>query len=633
MGNCLCKRKREPKRKITLGIFGLDNAGKTTTVKVLAGDPHTETAPTVGFNQEVIGIHQYDITFYDLGGGKKIRDIWQTYFPEIYGVVYVVDSTASDRMDEIKENLQMLLEDEKVSGKPILLLANKQDQETALDEVDIMEQLNLENTVNINRCPCRIETCSAIKGTGRKIDPSIKNGIKWLCGMIDHNWEKFHGRVESDMEEQKKKREAELEARRERVKKLREERERKEREENERLGIVTRDDEEDDVEVMDGGPFRRVDVRELEKKERKMKEEKKKKKEKQRHRNEDDEHEEGSDSEIPRSNRSSKRLNLYSDSPLYANSLNNNNHKNGSNEVEDEDEFLVQKRDTPRLPPLQRPIGTKFNEESPVRKLKKKKKKPKLKALKENLEEDNPDAVENEMSNYRTTSGELMDDQREGNLSMFHKESMNSLSNIEVNAISSFRRAQNEYTNGGYSMESLEEEEGKKSRKKKKKGSKKKLREEESVNGYGHDLATPRTLAGEEGTDDDLTPRRERLKRANAMEEEGTELRTNRKKKTYIRSNKTYPSDDESLSGETPRDKDFSWTMNPMGKPFSPRGGPVKTSHTNWGKNKNTPRDIDLSISSTRNWGLAEDLPEIDDSIVSSRRLRSNVDDDDEVIY
>lgn len=75
----------------------------------------------MGFNQEDIGIHHYDITFYDLGGGKKIRDIWQTYFPEIYGVVYVVDSTASDRMDEIKENLQMLLEDEKVSGKPILL--------------------------------------------------------------------------------------------------------------------------------------------------------------------------------------------------------------------------------------------------------------------------------------------------------------------------------------------------------------------------------------------------------------------------------------------------------------------------------------------------------------------------------
>ena len=35
-------------------------------------------------------------------------------------------------------------------------LANKQDQESAQDEVDIMEQLDLENIVNINKCPCRI---------------------------------------------------------------------------------------------------------------------------------------------------------------------------------------------------------------------------------------------------------------------------------------------------------------------------------------------------------------------------------------------------------------------------------------------------------------------------------------------
>jgi ADP-ribosylation factor-like protein 13B len=56
-----------------------------------------------------------------LGGGKKIRDIWRTYFPEIYGIVYVVDSTASERMDEIKHNLKVLLDDEKIKGKPLLL--------------------------------------------------------------------------------------------------------------------------------------------------------------------------------------------------------------------------------------------------------------------------------------------------------------------------------------------------------------------------------------------------------------------------------------------------------------------------------------------------------------------------------
>lgn len=141
-----------------------------------------------------------------------------------------------------------------------------------------------------------------------------------------------------------------------------------------------------------------------------MKEEKKKKKEKQRYRNEDDEYEEGFDLEIFRLNRFLKRFNFYSDFLLYVNFFNNNNYKNGLNEVEDEDEFLVKKRDTFRLFFLQRSIGIKFNEEFLVRKLKKKKKKLKFKVLKENLEEDNLDVVENEMSNYRIIFGELMDD-------------------------------------------------------------------------------------------------------------------------------------------------------------------------------------------------------------------------------
>ena len=61
-----------------------------------------ETTPTIGFNVEEIAFGKFDVKMYDLGGGKKIRDIWVQYFCEIYGVVYVVDSTATDRMEEIK---------------------------------------------------------------------------------------------------------------------------------------------------------------------------------------------------------------------------------------------------------------------------------------------------------------------------------------------------------------------------------------------------------------------------------------------------------------------------------------------------------------------------------------------------
>lgn len=199
---------------------------------------------------------------------------------------------------------------------------------------------------------------------------------------------------------------------------------------------------------------------------------------------------------------------------MYANSINNNR----SNDDDDDDGFLppIQKRDTPRLPPLQRPLGTKFNEESPVKKLRKKKKKPKLKALKENVEENH---VEEGVQNYsRTYTSDYMDDQREGDINTSYKESVNSLSKIELNAMSSLRRAQNGFPNDGFSRDSVEEDVELTTRKKKK-GSKKKSKAEDLVNGYGHDLSTPQTLAKEEdGTDDDVTPRREKLKRANAVE-------------------------------------------------------------------------------------------------------------------
>ena len=35
-------------------------------------------------------------------------------------------------------------------------LANKQDQEGALDEIDVCDQLNLEDIVNECKCPCKV---------------------------------------------------------------------------------------------------------------------------------------------------------------------------------------------------------------------------------------------------------------------------------------------------------------------------------------------------------------------------------------------------------------------------------------------------------------------------------------------
>lgn len=88
-------------------------------------------------------------------------------------------------MDKVREVLHNLLTHEKIKGKPVLLLANKQDQENALDEIDLVEKLDLEKLVNGNHCPTLVETCSATDVFAKtKIDPGIKKGYCWLVNCI-----------------------------------------------------------------------------------------------------------------------------------------------------------------------------------------------------------------------------------------------------------------------------------------------------------------------------------------------------------------------------------------------------------------------------------------------------------------
>ena len=80
-----------------------------------------DVAPTIGFRNVKFTFNKYDITMYDLGGGKNIRPVWEKYFPEVHGFIYVVDSSTADRMDEARETFKESLGHPHVSGKPVLL--------------------------------------------------------------------------------------------------------------------------------------------------------------------------------------------------------------------------------------------------------------------------------------------------------------------------------------------------------------------------------------------------------------------------------------------------------------------------------------------------------------------------------
>mmetsp|Transcript_5237 Transcript_5237/g.9806 ORF Transcript_5237/g.9806 Transcript_5237/m.9806 type:complete len:218 (+) Transcript_5237:83-736(+) len=167
------------KREVCIIMVGLDAAGKTTVLyRLKLGDAVT-TIPTIGFNVEKLEYKNILFTVWDLGGQTRTRQIWQHYYQNTDALIFVVDSSDHDRIEEAHEELLKMLHREEMRDAVLLVLANKQDLPNAMTTTELSTTLGL-NGLGRNRKWLVQETC-ATAGDG------LYEALDWLAITIANN--------------------------------------------------------------------------------------------------------------------------------------------------------------------------------------------------------------------------------------------------------------------------------------------------------------------------------------------------------------------------------------------------------------------------------------------------------------
>ena len=165
-------------RDLSVSIAGLDGVGKTAIVNKLLSDEITETYSTYGINQEIVKIDGLNLGLTDLGGKEPFRNsLWESYISRSDALIYVVDATKEEKLDESQEWFVRALKWIKAES-PVLVLINTWDQ--SVNE-DVIKSINSIFQSPTNGHPIEFLSISPISGK------NIKKTVDWLANTIITN--------------------------------------------------------------------------------------------------------------------------------------------------------------------------------------------------------------------------------------------------------------------------------------------------------------------------------------------------------------------------------------------------------------------------------------------------------------
>ena len=158
-------------KEMRILMVGLDAAGKTTILYKLKLGEVVATIPTIGFNVETVDYKNISFTVWDVGGQYKIRLLWKHYYQNTQGLIFIVDTNDRDRIEEAKEELYHMLQEDELKDAVLLVLANKQDLPGCMTTAEVVNELGLHQ---IKGRPWFIQGTCAHTGDG------LYEGLDWI---------------------------------------------------------------------------------------------------------------------------------------------------------------------------------------------------------------------------------------------------------------------------------------------------------------------------------------------------------------------------------------------------------------------------------------------------------------------
>lgn len=169
-------------------ILGLDNSGKSTYLEQVKAKFYpnykmmnpAKITTTVGCNIGKVDIGRVRLNFWDLGGQEELQSLWDKYYAECHAIIYMIDSTDRQRLEESWLAFDKMIQNEQLVGLPLLVTCNKQDLPECMNIPEIKKQFN-KSSSQIGIRNCMVTATSALTGEG------IHEGINWMRECIEAN--------------------------------------------------------------------------------------------------------------------------------------------------------------------------------------------------------------------------------------------------------------------------------------------------------------------------------------------------------------------------------------------------------------------------------------------------------------